>query len=422
MSDKITGGEPVKKIVQCTDADMEAIQSLRNAGFGHNRAAPAPAGGFEALVDLRRSNLSKAKRYENWANATKDLMASGDPVVAEKFRQANAGLLAIKNAGPTASSIHTNAVLTNLSTQYANEEFIGEQLMPPIVVGKKSDVFMTYTKRDRLALPTDDLISENGQVQEIDDTRSTDSYACADRGYKNFIAANAVANQDAPLNEMFDLTEALVEARHLRRELRIMTVVSTATNYTATTNRSTVAAANRWNGATGGNPISDLKVANASLWRGRAPAQTKAVSSLDVYDVLSMHPAILGLFQYNGSSPGLATPQMLARFLGWDDYLVGQARYDTATEGDAVSYGRVWPDFFAVLRVANRQALRSATFGMTLRWSMAGVPGASAGILSQQWFDSTKGLGGTYYAKVGESEAHKVQSADCGHHITTPID
>lgn len=425
MSDKITGGETVEKIVQLTDADMADIAALKNSGFGIDRNAPAPAGGFGALQAIRKPTKSvlKAQAYERWAEGFKDALESHDPRVVEAIKRANANLTGhgFRAAGPTSSDVHTNAILTNMSTQYANEEFIGLELLPAILVGKRSDVFVTYTKRDRLAHPTDDKISESGDVPEIDDSRGEDSYICVDRGYQNSISASALANQDAPLNEMFDLVESLNEARALMRERRIATIVSTASNYTVTTNRSTVAAADRWNGATGGSPIADLKLAKASLWRGRAPAKTKGVSSLDVYDVLSMHPALLGLFQYNGSSPGLATPKMIAGFLGWDDYLVGQARYDSAVEGASVSYGRVWGDFFALLRVANRQSLRSATFGMTMRWSMSGIAGASGGIVSQQWFKEEKGIGGVHYAKVAESEVHKVQAADTGHHITTPI-
>lgn len=423
MSPRITGGEPVKKIVQLTDADMKAITSLSSAGLADldpreiNKQAA-----LNAIVSLRKKQGgTPGQRYAAWAETHRDAMNSTNPRVRKEWEKANASYLqTVMNASPGSSTVHTNSSMANLSTQYGNDDYIGEMLCPPVLTAKKSDVFYTYNKQDRLALPTDDVIADDGEAPEIVERRSTDSYACTDRGYKNYIAANAVANQDAPLNELFDLTEALVEARHFRREMRIATTLQTAANY-ATGNKATLTGADQWNSASGGNPIKNLQTGTAALWRGRAPAMTKGFSGLDEFLVLSRHPDILGLFQYNGSSPGLATPMMIANFLGWDDYLVGAARKDTAVEGDSASYSRIWSGFFGILRVANRASIRSATFAMTLRWTMPGVPGANQGILSQQWFDQTKGLGGCHYAKVGESEAHKVQANDTGYLFTSPI-
>ena len=417
MTDHISGGEPVKKIISLTDADMDEIRALENVGFG--RPGPAPDGGFNAIRSLRRKHgQTRGQRYLEWREMAIDAMRSHHPEARRRWHQANeAFLTTVTRGSPSVAQIHTDSALSDLTTQYANDEYIGDQLMPPVPVPLKSAVYYTYTKRDRFAQPNNDVIAADGEAPEIVESRGTGSYACQDRGYKNSIAANTVAAADAPLDELFDLTEALVEHRALARERRIATVLTSAGNYDAA-NIVTLAGANQWNAAGGGNPIANLQTADAALWRGSAVAQTKAFSSLDIFHVLSRHDDILGLFQYSGTAVGLATPTMIAKFLGWDDYLVGRARRDTAVEGDAVNYARIWGDFFGVLRVAQRQTLRSATFGFTARWTMPGVAGANQGILSQQWFDQTKGLGGSYFAKVGESEAHEVQANDTGYLIS----
>lgn len=413
----ISGGQTVKKIVQATDADMEAIALLRDAGVG--QPGPMSERAATAVLSLRTRGLVTAgQRYREHCAMIRSAMTSTNPAVRREWEAANAAYLRrIRNESPGAAAVHSDTAMANMSTQYANDEFIGERLMPPVLTDKKSNTYFTYGKSDRLQIPANDLVSETGETPEVVESRSTGSYACQDRGFKNGIAANAVANQDAPLNELFDLTQGLLDRRGLARERRIATVLTTAGNY-PTGNKTTLAGANQWNAPGSGNPVGDMQTADAALWRGVAPAVTRAFCSLDIYNVLARHEDIVGLFQYSGTAVGLATPTMIAAFLGWDDLLVGRARYATSVEGDTDAYGRVWGDYFGVLRVALAQTLRSATFGMTMRWTMPGVQGVAGGILTQQWFDPTKGLGGTHFAKVGESEAHEIQASDCGYLIS----
>jgi hypothetical protein len=414
MSDEsITGGETVQRTVQLTDSDMQAVSFLRAAGLDDPHADESRI----ASALGRIAGETKGKRYRRWISTVRELAESGDHKALAAWQAANAPL--VKSKLMSSSSVHNDATIANMSVQYGNDDYIGEQLMPPLPVPKRSDIFYIYDKRNRLASP-DDEASDDSDINEINDSRSTDTYSCKMRALQQRVGATVIANQDAPLNELMDLTEAILDVRALKREIRIATVVQTSTNF-ASTNRVTIAAGDRWNSAGGGNPIKDLQDADALLWSGRGPSDKIAVCSLAVYNVLSRHPDILGLFQYNGSSPGLATPDMIARFFSWQKLLVGRCRKDTANEGAAASYSRVWGDFFSLLRVATRASIRNASFGYTFRWTMPGVQGSSGGIVTQQWFDPTKGLGGSYFAKVGEAEDHKVVANDCGVHITTPI-
>lgn len=411
----ITGGETVKTVLQVSDQDMQDIQALQRAGIGipgHGVSDDALA----AILSIRRGvKETRSQRYERFAEAMSATRLSTDSRIIALRAQASAAYWrTVRAESPSVGQVHSDQTIAEMSTQYGNDEFIGEGLMPPVLVKLKSGEFKTYNKADRFQSPADDRIAEDGDVAEIVEGRGTDTYSCQDRGFQNKIAANTIAAQDAPLDELFDLTEALLDHRELAREVRIATVLTTAANYLAA-NRRTLAGADQWNAAGGGNPIEVMQTGDAALYRGRSPAVTRAASSLEIYNVLSRHEDILGLFQYSGTAVGLATPTMIAKFLGWDDYFVGRARRITSVEGDADVYARIWGDFFVILRVAMRQTIRSATFGLSFRWTMPGVPGANGGLLTQQWFDMRKGLGGMHFAKAGDSEDHKVQANDAGY-------
>ena len=434
MPHEISGGAPAdKRITPVTDSDMQAIQSLRAAGVGEASGSLGDSA-YRAIVAQRRSGrMTAGRRYESWIDNVKTLARSqrggqlwdtenSSFVRAMGFEVGaggSAGGFAPRNALLGSTTVHTNATIAELSIQYGNDDFIGLDLCPVIETPKKSDTFFTYNKRDRLVGPANDEVGDYGDAVEIEEGRGTDTYACVPRATKKKIAASTIANQDAPLDEMLDLAEAVAEIRALKREERIATLLTTAGNF-ATANKSTLAGANQWNSAGGGNPLKDMQTADAALWRGRGPSDTLAYSGLAEYHVLARHPDILGLFIYGGATPGLATPDMIARLMGWDRYLVGRARHDTAVEGDAVSYARIWSGFFGVVRVMRRPSIRNVAFAVTMRWLANGMLGSSRGIVTKQWYDASQGFGGTYWHEQGEAEHYKALSDDTGYLFTSP--
>ncbi len=363
---------------------------------------------FEQIVAERRKNSPKAAQYERYMTGLKSKLDSRNPADMALVSRVNDELARCKNVSP--GTVHITAALSNISVQYQNEEYIGERLMPSVQVDKKTNTFFVYDKRSRLAYP-DDALGERGVPNEISDSRSTDTYACVSRGFSNFLDAETLENQDAPLNEMVDLTEALAEGLAFKREMRIATKLTSTANF-ATGNYASISAGSRWDTAGGGNPIKDIQDGMAAIWMGRGPSSILGYCDLDTYNVLSRHPAILDLFKYNGSSPGLASPSMIAGFLGMEDLLVAKSRKETANEGQTAAYSRIWGNCFGMLRVAKRPSTRTAAFGYTFRHGP---------VESQQWFDPIPGKRGGYVAKVTCSEDHKIVANDTGYLIATPI-
>lgn len=311
------------------------------------------------------------------------------------------------------ADVYSNKTMQTMSLQYANDAYIGDRLLPILNAGSQpTGNYFIYDKRSRLAYP-DDTLSDRGIPNEIDDARSTAAFSCKDRGFSNSVSRKVVDAADVPLDELMDLTEAINEGLAFKREKRQATILTTSTNF-ASANTAALAAANRWDSASGGNPVKDLQAAKAALWTGRGPSVIRGYCPRGVWDVLARHPQILDLFKFNGSSPGLATPQMLAQWFGLEDILVGDAREDTANVGQTVSYSRIWgTDTFGMARVALRPSIRNAAFGYTFR--LNGAPKAF------QWFDGRMGYDGRWFAKVTVSDDEKVVANDTGYLLTTVV-
>lgn len=359
----------------------------------------------QQLASMKRS---RAARYLAARDRFDAAIASEDPDTQAKVARAHEGIVATKAIGP--GQVHNDSTLSNISIQYANGDYIGESLMPVVPVPKLSDKYFVYNKRDRLAYP-DDKIGPRGTANEISESRSLDNYSCDAYALKNYVDELTLANQDAPLNEMVDLVESVSEAIAFKREKRILSVVLDASLYPSG-NKVTLTGSDRWDSAGGGNPVKVIQDALASLWSGRGPTKKVLATSLDIFNWMSRHPMILDLFKYGGTAPGLATPSMISKFFGIDEFHISEAREDTANSGQTASYGRLFGKFMWIGRVAQRPTTRTASFGYVFRFGQ---------VKTDEWFDKAVGSQGGYYARVSTHEDEKVVAADTGYLITSPI-
>jgi hypothetical protein len=311
-----------------------------------------------------------------------------------------------KAIGPV--NVHVDTSLATLSVMYANDAFIGEQLMPAVPVSKRSDVFYKYTKRDRLAYPDDEITGARAKANELDQSRTTDNYSVKDYGFKNHLALETIQNQDAPLNEMVDVVEQINEGIAFKREKRILTIVGTSGSYAGT-----AAAATVWDDSTGGSIVNDLLSARAEVWSGFGPTKKLGFCSLSVWNTgIANNPEILDMFR--NQREGLPVTAQVASYFRLDDILISESREDTANSGQAASYARMLTaKVFGIVSVATGPTIRSAHFGSTFR--MQGTP------ITTEWTDPDLGVRGGLYARVAVSEDHKVVANDAGYLITSCI-
>lgn len=306
------------------------------------------------------------------------------------------------------SSVHVDAALATLSVMYANDEYIGERLMPIVPVSKRSDVYFTYNKRDRLAAPSDEITGTRSAANEVDQGRSTDNYSVSDYALKNFLDLSSVQNQDAPLSEMVDVVEAVNEMLAFKREKRILTIVTTSGNFGTSAAAGTV-----WSDTTGGTIIADIAAASAGIWSGHTPTKRLGFCSLVVWNTgILGNPVVRDLFKF--VKEGLVSTQQFAQYFGLEDVLISRSREDTANSGQTASYARMMTaKYFGIVSVANSPSRRSLHFGSTFR--LQDMP------LTTQWTDPDVGVRGGIYARVGVSEQHKVVSTDAAALVTGAV-
>lgn len=308
------------------------------------------------------------------------------------------------------ATVHVDEVMTNMSVMYANDELIGDRIMPTIYNGGKlSAIYFSYDRRDRTAYP-DDSMQDRNDPNELSQNRSTTTVGLTPRSLKEMLDWYTIQNQSAPLNEIVDVVENVLYGLKFRQELRIITAATTGANFAG--NTLAIAAGDRWDSATGGDPGAVVDAALAATWSGSGPGKFVAACSLNVHNVLKRHPRILDRFRTTGGAPLMATREMLAEYFEVDEYVVGKARNDTANIGQTASYSRMWPDVFGIYRVAERPGVRNAAFGYTIQ-----------DLPTQQdlQFLLEKSSKGAYQSRASHADVQQIVCGDCAYLITTPI-
>jgi len=295
--------------------------------------------------------------------------------------------------GVSAASVHSNTYLSNLSAGYANDSYIGERLILPVPVQKRSDIFAVYPQREMFESPTDLITNDRAQANEISASRQSTTYTLKDYGLQNFVSNETLDNQDLPFDERADMVMELAEHIARKREIRDAAFLTSTANY-GSGNSVTLSGSDQWDSAGGGDPIKDITTAKAALFNGPGATDVLGFCSINVLNVLARHPTLLDLQKY--TTNGLLTPEGIARYFGLAGLLVGEARKQTANEGQTASYSRIWGLDFGLVRVARAPSRRTASFAA--RFRKASDP------VVTEWFDATAGKSGGYYVKNAVSE------------------
>lgn len=340
-----------------------------------------------------------------WAEERDRVIAQGSESLEVRSLMSKLAERGMLSERVSPSSVHGPTFLSNMSVKYANEQFIGEALLPVLPVTKLSDEYAIYRKRDMLAVPSA-AMPPNGEANEVFQNRDVDSYTCKPWGFKEGLERKTVENQDEVFDEMMDLNEHVAHLLAFDREQRAMAVLTTSGNFGG--NTAALVAGEEWDSSAGGDPVKTIRTARHNLWSGTGPGMTIGYCPVNVFLALSCHPAILDLTKH--TKAGFVPKAELAAFFELDDILVAKAWQDTANSGQTASVSRmVSTDVFGMVRVT-APSRRNAGFGFNFRFK--------GQVNNLTWFEPQKGTLGKHWNQQTSDEIHKVVAPDTGYLIT----
>jgi hypothetical protein len=264
---------------------------------------------------------------------------------------------------PIKSQLHEDRLLSNLSVQYKNPDYIADKVAPMVKVQNDTDKYRVYSRDFRLP---ETIRRDGAEARSHDFAVSTASYILEEHALKSLVTDRAARNYDLASLQA-DVTEDLTDAIMLRKEKTVADLF-TSTNFSLNVS---LATANQFSlNTTTSNPITYFDTACTTVLANSGYLPNKAVMERSVMLNQKNHTSIAERVKYVSSE---ITKNTLAALYDIPEILIGVAQIDSAAEGVTDSIGNIWPDNIGVMYVAPSASPRKPSSLYTFQAERMGV-------------------------------------------------
>ena len=264
---------------------------------------------------------------------------------------------------PTQSSVHVDAILTNISVAYfqQNQNFIATRVFPVVPVSKQSDKFFTYTKndwfRDEAQRRADATESAGGGYN-----LSTDSYQADVYAFHKDIGDQTRANADAPINVDREAAEFVTSRIALKMETQFVSNFFT-TSIWGTDSTPT----NLWSDYTSSDPIGDIETGKRTILSTTGYEPNTLVLGYDTFIQLKNHPDLVDRIKYTSSN--VLTEDVMASLFGVPRVMVAKSVKATNNEGATGAYAFNYGKNALLTYAAPSAGLLQPSGGYIMSWT-----------------------------------------------------
>lgn len=264
---------------------------------------------------------------------------------------------------PTSSQVHVDAILTNISVAYMQQQqnFVAPRVFPIVPVEKQSDKFFRYTKndwfRDEAQLRSDATESAGGGYN-----LGTDSYSADVWAFHKDIGDQTRANADAPLNPDREATEFVTSRMLLKMETEFISSYVTTGVWA-----NDVTPSNLWSNYSTSDPLADVETGKATILSSTGFEPNTLLLGYEVFQKLRNHPDIVDRIKYTSSN--VVTADMLARMFEVDRVIVSKAVKATNAEGATGAYAFTHGKHALLCYAAASPGLLQPSAGYVFSWT-----------------------------------------------------
>jgi hypothetical protein len=276
---------------------------------------------------------------------------------------------------PSREGVHVDAVLTNVSVAYLQDQgvFASQVAFPVITVPKKSDTYYTYTKNDWFrdeAQQRADATESAGSGYNL----GTSTYNCDVYAFHKDIGNQTRSNADSVLDVDSEATKFVTQRMLLRQEIQWVTDYFTTSVWDTD-----ITPSNKWSDYVNSDPIEDIETGKEAIYSVTGYEANVLIVGYQVWRKLKRHPDFREQIKYTSRSN--ITPQMVADMLEVDRVVVAKALKATNTEGETEAYAFTHGKHALLCHAAPSPGLMTPSCGYTFAWDgVSGGLGEAIGI------------------------------------------
>jgi hypothetical protein len=257
---------------------------------------------------------------------------------------------------PLKNQLHVNQLLSNVSVQYKNSEYIWDKVFPQIAVQKDTDLYRVYDRAFRIP---ETSRAPKGVAREFNFEFSTSSYALERHALKDYVGVDEEENNDQGSLKV-DTVESLTDAIYRRMELSLASIFTTTSwSLNVSLAATTVFSAN----TTVSDPVPVFDTGASTIINNSGKSPNFAILPRDGFIAVKNHVSVLDRVKYTSSE---VSQSMIQALIGVQELLVPTAVQDTAADGLAASISPFFADFaFLGWKPAGGGGIKTPSCGYT---------------------------------------------------------
>ncbi len=269
----------------------------------------------------------------------------------------------------TASDVHIDVALSNISIGYSNEEYIADQIFPLIPSDKQSNKYYIWAKemwfRNNVRIRAPGAEYPEGDLKLSNTPFFCDLYHLA-------YPINDEDDQNADAAIELEPTGAdwLADQFMLNREAQFVSDFFKTTVWDTDVVGTTDFV--KWSDSAGSDPIADLLLGGQTIQKNTGRRPNTLIVGQEVFDALAEHPDLLEKYKY--TNVAILSKAQVADAFRMPKLLIGSAIANSAVEGASTSFTGefMWPDRALLAYITPSPGLRTPTAGYTFTWEIDG--------------------------------------------------
>lgn len=231
-----------------------------------------------------------------------------------------------------------DVLLTDASTGYFPEGYIGDQILPFRKVELSSGKIAAYGK-EHLRIERS-YTGGRGKYRRVEGVaRSTLSYQIESHGLSGIVTEDDYRNVQQPFDAEKDETLGLTSKIMLEKEKAIADVM---TSTSIITQNVTLVGVQQYNDRANSDPLGDFLTARKTIYAGCGFAPNYAEMDWLTFNALAIHPGILDALGFTQQRAGQLNEAEMAKALGVEKLLIGRVQYNSAKEGQSDVLAPIW--------------------------------------------------------------------------------
>lgn len=318
---------------------------------------------------------------------------------------------------PTGRQIHVDKPLSNMlvAAFETQGDFVAQSIFPVVPVDKQSDKYYVLRKESWLKI-AETRRAPRTRANRIEFDVSSNSYFADNYAIGAEIPLEDLANADTAIR-LRETNTALIARQLLADyEQRVAAAAIAGAGTTLVTSTGGVATGLAWDAVNSADIAGQIQNGHVTIFQNTGLRANTLVLDYQSYMYAKRNVPGFTRFQYRAQGTALLSDDQLKELFMVDNLLIARSQKNNANPAQTASITSIWGPTALLCRVENANAMMSATFGSSFRWTS---PELGAPMAVQRAVEDGAGSRKIEILEGGYYQDEKVVASELAYYINT---